>query len=114
MKQLNKDVIEYKLTEIGDLINLTKDDTPEQISEKFSTLSNYWVIGWVDPETKKDNVSGIFKTSSLPMMFFMIWWKLKLKDEDITLYAFSDAAGKPIYDKEIANLTTVEKLKSIL
>ena len=114
MKQLNKDIIEYKLTEIGDLLNLTKSDTAEQINEKFSTLSNYWVISWVDPENKKERVSPIFKTYSFTTMFFTLWWRLKLTDEDVTLYAFSDAIGKPIYDKKIAELTTVERLKSIL
>lgn len=114
MKQLNKDVIEYKLTEIGDLINLTKDDTPDQINEKFSTLSNYWVIGWVDLEIKKARVTQLFKVNSMFTMLFKCWWQLKLADEDMILYAFSDTAGKPIYDKEIIELTTTERLKSIL
>lgn len=114
MKQLNNDVIEYKLTEIGDLINLTKSDTPEQINEKFGTLSNYWVIGWVDHETRKACISQVFKVNHMAMTLFTCWWQLKLTDEDVLLYAFSDTAGKPIYDKEIVELTTVERLKSIL
>ena len=114
MKQLNKDVIEYKLSEIGDLINLTKSDAPEQIIEKFSALSNYWVVSWVDPKTKKDHTTLLFNTKNINTVLFTCWWRHKLKDEDIILYAFSDTAGKPIYDKEIVELTTTERLKSIL
>ena len=114
MKQLNKDVIEYKLSELEGLINLTLNDTPEQINEKFSTLSNYWVIGWVDPETKKARITQLFKANSTTSMLFTVWWRLKVNNDNVLLYAFSDTAGKPIYDKEIVELTTAERLKSIL